>query len=83
MAILAKYLDTDKFNKAIASRNFPFCVDGWRCRGHEDSIIDYVVVLLLMTSYDGWLCIQKKKPQEYPFRSFAEDLAVELVEGTI
>ena len=47
--------------------------------GHEDSIIDYVVVSLLMTSYNGYLCTQKKKPQEYRFRLFAEDLAVELV----
>ena len=45
--------------------------------------MDYIVVSLLMTSYHAYLYTQKKKPKEYPFRSFTEDLAVELVEDTM
>ena len=73
----------DKFNKAIASKNFPFRVGGGRRTGPEASIMDYIVVSLLMTSYHAYLYTQKKKPKEYPFRSFTEDLAVELVEDTM
>ena len=73
----------DKFNKAIVGKNFPFRVGGGHRQGPEASIVDYLVVSVLMTSYHAYLYTQKKKPHEFPFRSFTEDLAVQLVEATI
>lgn len=72
----------DKYNLAIAGKNFPIRLGG-KNTGLNATIMDYLLVTILVNCWHAYLSLKQLTHHDYPFSSFAEELAEGLVQNSI
>ena len=72
----------DKYNLAISGKNFPFSFGGENT-GLNATIMDYLLVTILVNCWHSYLSVKQLTFHDYPFSSFAEELAAALIENSI